>query len=200
MIAIVVAVFFASLAIVAIQISRALCAHIEPADDGPPPGTPPYVVLPPAAALVGVALVMLHAGPLELGIAAMVLFALVACWCSDAMCGIVPDVFTLVPLAALVLFAVAQRNWTMALSAPLVFAPFAAAAFLTRGRGMGWGDAKLVALCGVALGAPLAFLTLAVACAAAAIAHRFTSVRRPIAFAPYIAALTVAALPLGLTQ
>jgi hypothetical protein len=200
MIAVIVAVFFASIAVVAIGVSRAFCAQIEASDDGPPARTPPYVVLPAACALLGVLLVTLHAGPLELGIAAIVLFALVACWCSDTLCGIVPDVFTLAPLAALLLFAIAQRDWPMALSAPLVFAPFAAAALFTRGHGMGWGDAKLVALSGIALGAPLAFLTLSAACAAAVVAHRLSSTRGPIAFAPYIAALTGAALPLGLVH
>jgi prepilin signal peptidase PulO-like enzyme (type II secretory pathway) len=66
---------------------------------------------------------------------------------------------------------------------------------------MGWGDVKLVAITGAALGAPLGYLTLAVACFAAFIVHHFGKRRsNPIAFAPYIAVLTAAALPLGLTH
>lgn len=201
MIALFAAIFFASIAVIAIHTSRVLCAEVEPAADGPPAGSAPYAILPAASALIGAMLVELHAGPLELGIAAIVLFSLVACWCSDALCGIVPDVFTLVPLAALLLFAIAQKNWAMAFSAPIVFTPFALAALFTHGKGMGWGDAKLVALAGVALGAPLAFLALSAACATAVVVHRLTpSVRSPIAFAPYIAVLTGAALPLGLAR
>ncbi len=36
---------------------------------------------------------------------------------------------------------------------------------------MGWGDAKLVAICGAALGAPLALLALSFACATAVVVH-----------------------------
>jgi prepilin signal peptidase PulO-like enzyme (type II secretory pathway) len=113
----------------------------------------------------------------------------------------VPDLFTLVPLAALLLFAFAQREWMTIASAAIIFAPFAAVAFFSRGVGMGWGDAKLVALTGAVLGAPLALITLAVACLAAAIGHRIGRARHaPIAFAPYIAAATGIALPLGLVH
>lgn len=194
------AVFFGCIGVIALHLSRALCAGIVPAEDGPPPGRPPYIVLVAACALLGGALVAVGATPLQIGIAAIVAFALVACWCSDALCGIVPDVFTLAPLAALLLFAVAQRDWWIAISATVVFAPFAVAAIFSRGYGMGWGDAKLVALAGAALGAPLALLALSCACAAAVIVNRFARGRGPIAFAPYIAAATGLALPLGLAH
>ena len=42
-------------------------------------------------------------GVRQIGIAAIGVFALVACWCSDSICGIVPDVFTLGPLAVILL-------------------------------------------------------------------------------------------------
>ncbi len=192
------AMFFGSIAVVAMAASRAYCADIEPAEDGPAPGTPPYAVLGVAAAAIGALLVAVGATPLQLGIAAILTFALVACWCSDTLCGLVPDVFTLVPLAALLLFAFAHRDWEMAASATIAFAPFAAAAFFSRGYGMGWGDAKLVALCGAALGAPAAIFGLSLACGAAAIVHRLRGAgRSPIAFAPYIAAASGVILPLG---
>lgn len=195
------ALFFGSIAVVAMQVSRWFCADIEPADDGPPPGNPPYAPLALGCAAVGALLVAGGAAPVELGIAAIVEFALVACWCSDTICGIVPDVFTLAPLTALLLFALAERNWGVVISAVIAFAPFAAAALVSRGYGMGWGDAKLVALCGAALGAPLAVFTLAMACAAAVVVHRLRGTAgAPIAFAPYIAAATGIALPLGLAH
>ncbi len=193
------AAFFACIAFIAVHASRTVCADVAPEDDGPKPGTPPVAVLIAASALLGALMVRFGALPLQIGISAIVLFSLVASWCSDTTCGIVPDLFTLVPLAALALFSVAQRDWTIIASAAVVFVPFAIAAILSRGYGMGWGDAKLVALCGAALGAPLALVALTLACAAAAIGDRFRRTRgRPIAFAPYIALATGIALPLGI--
>ena len=73
----------------------------------------------------------------------------------------------------------------------------AAAAIFSRGMGMGWGDAKLVAISGAVLGLPLGVLALAAACAVAAVLHRLLRGKgSPIAFAPYIAAATALALPL----
>jgi Flp pilus assembly protein protease CpaA len=194
------AVFFGCIGVIALYLSRALCTNVSPADDGPPAGNPPYVVLIGASALLGAAIVAVGATPLEIGIAAIVAFALVACWCSDALCGIVPDVFTLAPLAALLLYSIAQRDWWIMISAIAVFVPFAAAAYFSKGYGMGWGDAKLVAISGAALGAPLALLALSFACAAAVVVSRLGKARGPIAFAPYIAAATALALPLGLAH
>ncbi len=196
------ALFFASLAFIAVSASRAICTGVTPDEDGPPAGKPPYAVLVAASALLGGLLLYWHATPLQLGVAAIVLFALVACWCSDALCGMVPDVFTLTPLAALLLFSLAQHNWDIWFSALVAFAPFAVAALFSRGRGMGWGDVKLVALSGAALGAPLVVFVLAAACGVAAVMHGLSRTKRngPIAFAPYIAAATGIALPLGLAH
>lgn len=195
------AIFFGSIAFIGLHISRSICNGIAPADDGPPPGRAPSAVLVAGSMLIGAALVLLHAPPLQIGIGAIVIFALVACWFSDALCGIVPDLFTLVPLAALLLFSFAKRDWGTIASAAIVFLPFAGAAFFSRGYGMGWGDAKLVALSGAALGAPLALFALTLACAAAAAGHwLLRRARTPIAFAPYIAAATAIALPLGLAR
>jgi prepilin signal peptidase PulO-like enzyme (type II secretory pathway) len=197
----VAALFFTCIAVVAMQLSVMLCGDVQPDDDGPAPGKPPYVLLAAAAALLGGFLVARSVPPLQIGVAVIVVFALVACWCSDTVCGIVPDAFTLGPLAALFAFSLAVRDWGMMISAVIVFAPFAIAALFSRGTGMGWGDAKLVALSGAALGAPLATMALAVACIAAVIGHRFSHAgARPIAFAPYIAALTGVVLPVGLAR
>lgn len=195
------AVFFGCIGFIAVQLSRAVCVGVRPAQNGPAPGRAPAIALVVASALIGGSLVTLGALPLQLGIAVIVVFALVACWCSDATCGIVPDLFTLVPLAMVLIFALAQRDWGTIGSAAAIFTPFAVAAFASGGYGMGWGDAKLVALTGAALGAPLALMTLAVACVAAVIAHKLSRAgQTPIAFAPYIAAATGIALPIGLAH
>jgi len=195
------AAFFGCLGVIAVQASRAVCRQVTPADDGPAPVKVFTPALVGAAAVLGGLLVARGALPLQVAIGAIVVFALVACWYSDAISGIVPDLFTLPPLAALLLFSFAKHDWEIAISALIVFVPFAAAALFTRGYGMGWGDAKLVALVGAALGAPLAFAALTGACAAAFIGHRVAGApRRPIAFAPYIAAATAIALPLGLVR
>jgi Flp pilus assembly protein protease CpaA len=194
-------IFFACIAFVAAEISRQYCSRITPFADGPPPGRAPVALLCIGAAIVGGILVWWKAPPLQIGLAAIVIFSVVACWCSDAVCGIVPDVFSLVPLAVLLLFALTQRDWEVWWSAAIPFVFFAGAATLTRGKGMGWGDAKLVALTGAALGAPLALVVLPIACIAAVIAQRL---RRggtgPMAFAPYIAAVTGVALPIGILR
>jgi prepilin signal peptidase PulO-like enzyme (type II secretory pathway) len=201
MIAALCAVFFGCIAFAATQVSGIVCSNVLPAEDGPPPGKPPYIVIIAGAASLGAALTLLDTPPLQVGIAAIVVFALAANWCSDALCGFLPDAFTIGPLAALLLFAFAQHDWEIIVSALLVFVPFASAALLSRGYGMGWGDAKLVALTGAALGAPLGYLTLALACGAAVAVHHFGKrPAGPIAFAPYIAALTGVALPLGLVR
>lgn len=195
------AVFFGCVAFFGAYVSRLVCAGVAPADDGPAPGRAPAVVLVAAGALLGGALTATGATPLQLGIGAIAVFALVACWCSDATCGIVPDLFTLVPLAALLFFAFAQRDWMTIASAGIVFLPFAIAAIASGGRGMGWGDVKLVALSGAVLGAPVALIVLALACLAAGIGHWIRGARNaPIAFAPYIAAATGIALPLGIAH
>ena len=193
------ALFFGSIAFIAVQTSRAACTAVLPSPDGPAPGAPPDAVLIAASALLGGLVVWLGATPTQIGIIALVIFALVACWCSDMLCGILPDVFTLAPLGLLLLFALTQRNWGLILSAFVVFVPFAVAAAFSRGYGMGWGDAKLVAISGAALGAPLAIFALFFGCAAAVVGHRIAGwPRRPIALAPYIAAATAVAIPLAL--
>ena len=193
------ALFFGSIAFIAVQASRAACNGVLPAPDGPPPSKPPDVVLIVAAALLGGLVVALGAAPAQIAIAALVVFALVACWCSDMLCGILPDVFTLAPLGLLLVFALTQRNWGLIFSALVVFVPFAGAAAFSRGYGMGWGDAKLVAIVGAALGAPLAVFALFFGCAAAVVGHRVAGwPSRPIALAPYIAAAAGIAIPLGL--
>ena len=201
MLALVTAAFFACVAFLAVMVSGIVCANIKPFDDGPPPGKAPGLWLVICSAIVG-ALVAYGVDPFQLGILALVVFALVAAWCSDARCGIIPDALTLGPLAAIVLFMLIENQWRLVMWAAIPLLPFVAAAAFTQGRGMGWGDVKLSAFAGLALGAPLALFALAFACATAAVVHRVRRLGkdRPIAFAPYISAFIGLALPLGVVR
>jgi prepilin signal peptidase PulO-like enzyme (type II secretory pathway) len=202
MIAVIVcALFFAALALLGEQLGRWACANVTPFADGPSRSNPPTVILAIAAGLLGAVLVSQGSSVEKTAIAAIAVLVLVACWCSDSLCGIVPDVFSLGGLALIAIIAVTQRDWWALGSAIAVFVPFAVAAAFSHGRGMGWGDAKLVALAGAVLGAPLAFFVMALACVAAAVGYRMKRIERgPIAFAPYIAAAIGLAMPLGLVR
>ncbi|MGZ3563380.1 MAG: prepilin peptidase [Vulcanimicrobiaceae bacterium] len=193
--------FFACVAYLGIVLSRLVCANIAPFEDGPPTGNPPVPWLIAGAALLGALLVGRGEQPFQLGLVSLVALALVAAWCSDTTCGIVPDIFTLGPLGAIGLFAVLHGAWWLLISAAVPFLPFAVAAAMSHGRGMGWGDVKLTALAGVALGAQLSLFALALACIAAIVGYRLKGVKHgPIAFAPYIAAAVAIALPLTAGQ
>ena len=194
-------VLFGCAALLASELSGAICARVAPEEDGPPLGEAPLPAIVSAAGLIGVALVFRGGSPLQIGIGAVFVFSLAASWCSDSKCGIVPDAFTLIPLSGLLLLSALRGDWWVILSAVIAFVPFAAAAAFSRGNGMGWGDAKLVALAGAALGAELAILALILACIAAAIGYRIRGIKSgPIAFAPYIATFAGLAIPFGIVR
>jgi prepilin signal peptidase PulO-like enzyme (type II secretory pathway) len=183
----VAAIVYGCAAYLALQIGALVCRDIVPFDDGPAPGRPPVAGLVAGTAVCGLSLALRGADVPTLGIALLLIAALAACWYSDVRCGIVPDVFTLIPLGIVFAIAVAMRNPLPFVGAALVFVPFAIAAFLSKGRGMGWGDVKLVALGAAVLPLGSAMLAFAAACLAAvcvaAIRRRRTE---PIAFAPYL--------------
>ncbi|MDQ6932000.1 MAG: prepilin peptidase [Candidatus Eremiobacteraeota bacterium] len=136
--------------------------------------------------------------PSQFAVVSLIVVALVACWCSDMVCGLVPDIFTLGPLAVLLLVALWQHNWWLVISAAISFVPFAGAAALSHGLGMGWGDVKLATLGGAFLGARTAMFALAAACIVAVVVNRIAGMRRgPIALAPYLAAAIGLAIPVG---
>lgn len=173
-----------------------MCSRIVSFEDGPAPGDPRVALLVGAAALAGALEGGRGLALPALASAAMLCAALVAIWYCDVRRGIVPDVFTLIPLGIIVLGAALIGQWPVVISAAIVFVPFAVAAAASRGRGMGWGDVKLVALGGAVLGLETAILAFGVACTAAvivALARRRS--REPIAFAPYL----VAAIALSFT-
>lgn len=181
------AFIYAGAAACGIVAADLICARIERHEDGPAP-----IRLHPAVpivlfALLGVVVAVRGANLIQLSTIALLGVPLIGAWYSDSRTGIVPDVFTLVPLAVVALIVLLHHTWWVAISAGVIFGAFALAATFSRGRGMGWGDAKLAMLTGAALGLQVSLLTLAVACFAATlvsvIRNRGT---QPIAFAPYI--------------
>lgn len=178
-------------------VAELLCEGRARFDDGPAPvafARWPFAL---AGAGIGFALAAQGESPARLALLVFVMLALAGCCAADFTRGLLPDPLTLVPLAVVAGAGVAVHDWAPLLSATVVFVPFAVAALVSRGRGMGWGDAKLAALGGALLGArEAAFAFILAAVAAAIIARRTTGAHRPIAFGPYLAAAIVAMLPL----
>ena len=185
------ALLFACAAIVGLVVAAAICARVEAYDDGPQPGTPPVVALIAGAALIG-GIAGAHAEPGRLALVAIVCGACVAAWYCDVARGIVPDLFSLGPMAVIAAVAFLWHDPRMIVSAAIVVVPFSIAAYLSRGRGMGWGDVKLAAVAGALLGASNALLALALAAFAAAVGAKFRrdAAAQPLAFAPYLIGAT----------
>lgn len=194
------ALFFAAAGYVGAILGVSFAERIEPLPDAPQPGRAPIVPLIAACAIIG-AIVTTHATQGQVLLIAIVCVALVAIWITDATRGVVPDVFTLGPLALILVFALWQHDWFTFISAAIPFIPFAIAAALSHGRGMGWGDVKMVALGGALLGAQTAVLVFALACiAAVALSYARGYRSGPIAFAPYLAAAIGLAIPVGILR
>jgi leader peptidase (prepilin peptidase)/N-methyltransferase len=175
-----------------------ICARIEGFADGPPPASPRPLLIVGVMAVVGACVALHGFAASVLIVGAIAAFAMTGCWYCDLARGIVPDFFTLFPLGCLGLFAALQGEWRVVLSAAVPFVPFALAALFSRGRGMGWGDVKFVALGGAVLGAQAALLAFALSCFAAGIVARVRGRKgTPIAFAPYLVVAVAAALAFG---
>jgi prepilin signal peptidase PulO-like enzyme (type II secretory pathway) len=194
------ALFFAAAGYVGAILGFWFSEQIEALPDGPAPGKAPAGLLIAACAIIG-AVVTTHGSPAQVLLVAVVCVALVAIWITDTTRGVVPDAFTLGPLGLILLLAVWQHDWLVLVSAGVPFVVFATAATLSRGRGMGWGDVKLVALGGALLGVQTGVLAFALACLAAVVLNYARGHRSgPIAFAPYLAAAIGLALPLGILR
>lgn len=193
------AIFFTIAAFVGTLLGNATADTLQRYDDGPAASRANVPALLGGAAIVGAAVATHAAAPAQLILIAIVCTALVAAWCCDAQTGIVPDIFTLVPLAIVLAVALWTHEWWIFVSTIVPALPFAGAALLSRGRGMGWGDVKLAALGGALLGAQLSLLAFALACIAAVVITRMRGhTRAPIAFGPYLAAAIAFAIPLGM--
>jgi len=180
-----VGLLFGCAAFLGIQLSADICRSIEPFEDGPEPGTPPTPWLLGGAAAIGLVLGARGIPFVGLVLAAILTVSLVASWYGDVRTGVISDYFTLVPLGVFVMVALVEHDYGGLISSAAVSVPFAVTAVASRGRGMGWGDVKLIALGGVALGIQTAVLALAAACLIAVFASLLRKRRHePIAFAP----------------
>lgn len=173
----------------------------EPLDGAPVPSEPPVAWIITGCVIIGAVLAARSASSQQVVLSAIVICALAAVWCTDVRHGIVPDAFTLGPLAVIFLVALLQKQPWPFVWAAVPFAPFAITALASKGRGMGWGDVKLAALGGATLGAETALLAFAAGCLVAVV-YALIRGRRgtAIAFAPYMAAAIGVALPLGAFQ
>lgn len=192
------AVFFFAAGYLGVLLAESIVHRLQPFDDGPTPQSPPTALMLAACAAIGAVVTSHASSPAQVGFVAILCVALTGIFYVDLKTGIVPDIFTLGPIAIILAVALLQRDWILLISGIIPVIPFALAAYLSKGRGMGWGDVKLVALGGLALGAQAATLAFAVACIAAvliAFAKRRTS--QPIAFAPYLAGAIALAVPVS---
>jgi prepilin signal peptidase PulO-like enzyme (type II secretory pathway) len=196
--AIAAATFFGTAGFAGILLGNAFCERFLALDDAPPQVKAPPAALVIASAAIGVCVAVRGADQLQLLVIALICIALAAIWVTDARRGIVPDAFTLGPLAVVCLAGAAQHQWMPLISAVVTVIPFAFMAAVSRGRGLGWGDVKLAALGGAVLGFEVAVFAFIVASFAAA-AIMFAQGRKgqAIAFAPYLASAIGLALPLG---
>lgn len=159
-----------------------------PFADGPTPVAADARIFAAVAAVAGAGAAFHGVLGWQLAILGGAAFALAAAAASDLACGSIPDLLTLGPLAAVFAGFALHAQFAPLLAAVVVALPFAVVAAGSRGRGMGWGDVKLVALGAVLLGLPAAVTAFVAAGLAAFVLPRFRGVHRgPIAFAPYLA-------------
>ncbi|HTU81037.1 MAG TPA: prepilin peptidase [Candidatus Acidoferrales bacterium] len=187
--ALVGALIFGTAGICGALLATALLPRLKRLPDGPAPIAvhPGYLVA--GAALLGAVLGWRRLPNPEFVIAALVTIPMVGAWYCDAMTGIVPDAFTLVPLVPLAVFELALTRQPFVIeSAAVMFVVFAIFAWISKGRGVGWGDVKLATFGGALLGMKDATLAFGVASLAAVIVAsiRYRSKPVPIVFAPYL--------------
>ncbi len=191
---------FAVIGIGAMILGSNIVRGFEAFDDGPGIGTPQEFVLIAVAAMVGIGLVATHRdSPAQLLVAALTVYAVVGAVYCDVARGIVPDFFTLLPLGLLIVFALVQGHPGLLIAAFVPPIPFAIAALVSRGRGMGWGDVKLVAFGGAVLGLEDAVIAFFGACLIAVLVAVWRrTLKEPIPFAPYLAGSIAITLAAGL--
>lgn len=187
---------FGGAALAGSVMARRLCAGCRPFADGPSPGKPIVPVFVAGSALVGAGVAAHGVPPLHLISLAALSLALVGACSADILAGVIPDVFTLVPLGALIVTAFASSDFLLPISAAGVAVPFAAVAISSRGLGMGWGDVKLAALGGAMLGLQSAALAFSAACLVVGLRYAVARSRSsaPVAFAPYLVGAIAASI------
>jgi prepilin signal peptidase PulO-like enzyme (type II secretory pathway) len=191
-------VAFAAAGALGLAAARGVCGPAaEPLPGGPPPGVVPQQALIAGAAVLG-AIAAYRGLPLPgLLIVGLACALLTAVWASDVVRGIIPDVFTVVPLGAILLAAALAGHWEVPAAAVVPAIPFAFLAWRSGGLGLGWGDVKLAMLGGPLIGMQNALMAFALGCLAAVVVARVRKTsHQPIAFAPYLA--SAIAVPLAL--
>jgi prepilin signal peptidase PulO-like enzyme (type II secretory pathway) len=189
---------FAGAAALGLAAARGVCGSVaESPPGGPPPGIVPQRLLIIGAAVLG-AIAAYRGLPLPgLAIVGLACGLLTAVWASDVLRGIIPDVFTIVPLGAILLAAALAGHWEVCTAAVVPAVPFAFLAWRSGGLGLGWGDVKLAMLGGPLIGMQYALMAFALACLAAVVVARVRKTsHQPIAFAPYLS--SAIALPFAL--
>ena len=191
------AMIFGAAATCGIVAAKALLPSLHRFDDAPPAVDFPPIALICGAIVIG-AVMGARTPPMDLLVITVIaIVGLTAIWYCDAKTGLIPDVFTLVPLGIVVIYASIKQEWIVLISAVAMFLPFAVLALISRGRGMGWGDAKLAALGGALLGVSTATVAFVLASLVAALAAwlKYRTGRAPIAMGPYLVAAIAASLP-----
>ena len=191
-------VAFAGAAALGLAAARGVCGSVaESLPGGPPPGIVPQRMLVIGAAVLG-AIAAYRGLPLPgLAIVWLACGLLTAIWASDVLRGIIPDMFTIVPLGAILLAAALAGHWEVPVAAVVPALPFAFLAWRSGGLGLGWGDVKLAMLGGPLIGMQYALMAFALGCLVAVAVARIRKVsHQPVAFAPYLASSI--ALPLAL--
>lgn len=191
---------FCVIGIVAMILGSNIVQQLDPLDDGPGIGHPQELVLVAVSAMVGIGLVATHRdSPAQILIAGISVYAIVGAVYCDVARGVVPDYFTLLPLGFLIVLALTQGHPQLLIGVVVPPIPFAVAALLSKGRGMGWGDVKLVALGGAVLGLQGAIVTFFGACLVAVLVAAWRrALKDPIPFAPYLAGAMAITLAAGL--
>src|SRR5215472_13975479 len=95
---IVITLVFACGGFLAVELARWYCEKQKPLEDGPKPGKPPVPTLVAGMAVIGLGLTLRGTRPELIAVSLVLLAALVCCWYCDVRIGILPDVFTLIPL------------------------------------------------------------------------------------------------------
>ena len=195
------ATVFGCSAFLAMQVASFVYAGDEPLADGPVPSKVPILAVIAVAAAIGGISAARGADLASLAIVDLIVFALCAVVWTDVTRGFIGDWFSLPPIALVLVLAIFKHDIVpVAAATAIVTLPFAAAAFLSKGRGMGWGDVKLVALGAALLDPQTSVLMYAVACMAAcgvAVARRKRT--EPVAFAPYLATAIAIGMVLPVT-
>jgi hypothetical protein len=192
------AFIFLSLGWFATQIGEWFAEKITPHTDGPATvrlGITPAIAIAFATAFMGFRFSAHGTAIFSMIFIALVICTLIiACW-TDLRTGQVP-VVVILPVILLVFGVdIFNKDWASVGSGILLASPFAITAFLSKGRGIGWGDVEIVALGGVVLGLNLGILAFSAACfLSVGVTFLRKKMKEPIAFIPYLTVVIAIAM------